>query len=249
MSLCARLYTRVPCVTETMLQLCVGLLVLLGAVRGELLDPSVRTHPAIIFPVTTHGNSVTTVDNGTVHVWSEATNTVLDICNASPSCDGNLFVQEKCVAVTPDCNCLKWVGTLNTSRSSGVVSLSQLQSGCVRVYCRGNCTVSVDWVMASVGITVPATIYDMALNALARSPYAGAITPSIYFFYTFYEAVCNPVGFVPLCPSQTTMHIQQHKDAYMDNKGDMIGGIFIVVALACVVVTGVFLKHRQRQKE
>ncbi len=133
---------------------------------------------------------------------------VFDICKFDQGCNRQFKPTASCIAVTPQCNCLQWVGTLNTSISSETATeINIYTSKCVRIICTGNCTVSINWSLQPVGTTVPVGLISLAQigwseNKAKYWPNFGA-----YAYSELYSKVCDTSGFAAQCPTITQLNV------------------------------------------
>lgn len=177
-----------------------------GAVAVPFLPVRVQNYSVLVGPALPSSRStLLSVSSGTT-VYSETmTNvTILDVCNRRPACDARLSFDRGCIGITSSYNCLKWVGQLDTARSTGdVLVLSTFQSQCMRVRCVGTCSVHINWYLANVYSITPATTWAAGRAIWHSGPYRRDTPLQVFQYNTYWKKQNNPAGFSIECPGTT----------------------------------------------
>lgn len=165
-------------------------------VANRNIEHSVWIHPF-------NDNQWTLVDsNTTINTWSDTNVTIVDFCNFNAGCDGQLERQSTCVAVTPQCNCLRWIGNLNaTVSSSNSMQLSAYTTQCVRIRCVGICNIRIDWMLVNVNMTIPKGLEALAYDQWLEIRTWLDVTFEVFAWMNYYLPTCNIAGFSAGCPA------------------------------------------------
>jgi hypothetical protein len=208
-------------------------------------------------PRTNHSVWVQSFGENEMHLAQNASNVfvftgsdaaILNICNFNNGCDGRLSGHKTCIAVTPECNCLQWIGQLNrTESSSSAISLdSAYESQCIRVWCNTSCTIRIDWYLANVNMSVPQGLSSLAYHSYVNSGHEQNIDFGVYFYTFFYQQICNPFGFSAGCPSSTILSITPvNIGSDNANKGVTIVAIIVFGVIVFMSVASMFHLTRQ----
>ncbi len=203
--------------------------------------PSVRTNHSAWVRSINEEEAFLVSNNTNVLVFTYTGVAVVDICNLNLGCDSRLSPQARCIAVTPECNCLQWVGKLNTTESSAnAIELNAYDTQCVRVWCLGECTLRVDWYLASMNTTIPSGLYATAQDSWNEretdQPFG------VFAYFNYYQFVCDITGFSAACPSTTILKITPVKtsansrNTTNDTTAISITAMTVIMAMTLIAV-------------
>lgn len=183
---------------------------------------------------------------GVLYTLSGANVSVVDICNANPICDRRLVRRPPCIAVTPTCNCLKWVGNLNSERSTGrIFQIDSFSAVCVRVACVGECTAHIDWFAGNVNMSVPVTYLEPTENVRQSSAAGADETASTFFKKFFYGKLCDPFAYTAFCPAVSRVTLRNLRNSELDADLQVAYPAFMS-AILIAAVAGVLFHEASR---